>query len=66
MDVFKKVEFDSMWDELHNILMIMDVPEKRKDDIRWLGRNLGIRNGSNPKFKRADEILKILLRNEEL
>lgn len=66
MDVFKKSEFDALWDELDDILETMDIPKTRREDFRWLARNLYVSNIANPKFERAIEILKILLRNEEL
>ena len=44
--------------ELKEILDSMDVPEFRKSDFGWLGRNLGIRNNSHPQFNRAIELIK--------
>lgn len=66
MDVFKKTEFDALNEELQELLYLMDVPEKRRTDLRWLCRNLKIMNGHIPEVLRADEILRELLKNEEL
>lgn len=44
--------------ELLDILDTMDVPPKRKEDMRWLSRNLFIRNSKHPKFKKAMELIK--------
>jgi len=45
-------------DELDEILSGMDVPAMRLEDMGWLNRNLGIRNGKHPNFKRARELIK--------
>ena len=45
-------------DRLLEILSTMDVPDKRKDDFRWLLRNLFIRNASHPNFEEAIELIK--------
>lgn len=44
----------------------MDIPARRKElvqkeDLRWLARNLGIRNSEHPKFTTAMELLKGLI-----
>ncbi len=39
--------------ELQALLEHMDVPEDRKHDLRWLSRNLGIRNRENIHFQDA-------------
>ena len=49
--------------ELENLIKPMDIPVRRKmvnqkEDLRWLARNLGIRNAGHRNFKRAVEILK--------
>lgn len=31
----------------------MDIPSKRREDIGWMRRNLGIRNGGHPRFHDA-------------
>lgn len=46
--------------ELKLILNKMNVPEGRKSDLGWLGRNLAIRNSNHPDFNRAMELIKEL------
>ena len=46
-----------------NILEGFDIPESRLDltkseNVRWLLRNLGVRNRDNPKFKQVITILR--------
>lgn len=57
MDAMKKV--------LKEILDKMDVPEMRKEltphNLRWLGRNLAIRNKDNSEFPTAVHFIKTLL-----
>ena len=53
--------------QLAGILEEMDVPEMRKDvkrlsNLRWLQRNLLIRNRKHPKAAEAIGIIKILAR----
>jgi hypothetical protein len=53
---------------LKTILGQMDVPPKRieplrRTDVRWLGRNLQIRNGDHPMFETASGLIRWLLRN---
>jgi len=43
--------------ELASILTDMDVPSMRMNDMRWLSRNLGVRNSKHPDFKRAMELI---------
>ncbi len=54
---------------LKTFLEQMDVPESRMDtfrqeNIRWLARNLGIRNKKHPMFLTAMELIKWILKNE--
>jgi len=53
----------SNWDDLAEILEDMDVPEMRvtNKDVRWLSRNLGVRNGDHPKIQEAKKLLKDIL-----
>ena len=52
------------------ILEDMDIPEMRRDvsnlhNVRWLNRNILIRNGHHPKIKEAmDGIKRILIEKE--
>lgn len=48
-------------DRLAEILASMDVPEARKQDWRWLLRNLGIRNANHPDFNDAIILIKAKL-----
>lgn len=50
--------------ELQDILNTMDVPVLRKTDLRWLSRNLAVRNRNHPEFFRAMRIIFDLLRNK--
>jgi hypothetical protein len=52
--------------ELNRLLDSMDVPVRRKSDVMWLNRNLAIRNSSHANFKRANEIILQLLREETM
>lgn len=52
--------FGVYMDKLSDILKDMDVPEKRRGDIRWLNCNLGIRNKEHPDFDEAMELIQIL------
>jgi hypothetical protein len=45
-------------EELYSILSQMEIPPDRFDDLAWLGRNLGIRNGSHPLFKQACDLIR--------
>lgn len=44
----------------------MDVPEKRKNDLEWLKRNLAIRNSNHPFFKDAMAIITLSLNTQIL
>jgi hypothetical protein len=53
--------------ELREILDEMDIPEFRKyihrfANLRWLSRNMGIRNQNHPKGLQAIRIVKKLMR----
>ena len=52
---------------LRTILEQMDVPltriQLRRTDVRWLGRNLQIRNGDHPMFETAGGLIRWLLKN---
>ena len=38
---------------LQEILSTMDIPELRKNDMRWLLRNMSVRNSKHPDFQEA-------------
>jgi hypothetical protein len=43
--------------QLANLTVDMDIPKFRKTDIKWLQRNLGVRNSKNENFDKAIEII---------
>lgn len=49
---------------LERILESMDVPPARKEDLRWLSRNIAIRNWQHPQFNEATALISALLRSE--
>lgn len=53
---------------LTEILESMDVPEMRREltkaNLRWLGRNLAIRNGKHVKYAYARRLIVELLKQE--
>ena len=57
-----------MQEELKQLLADMDVPpsrlELRPEDVRWLSRNLGIRNSAHLNFTRANQLVRDILRKE--
>lgn len=52
--------------ELRDILDTMAIPKNRNnfnpDSLRWLARNLGIRNFGHKKYERAIQILKEIIK----
>ena len=52
-----------MLDELERITAKLDVPFYRRRNVRWLERNLAIRNSGKPGFDRAMEIIGELLQH---
>jgi len=54
---------------LKKLLQPFDIPESRRElrspDIRWLSRNLGIKNGDNPMFETAMGLIKWLIKNDK-
>lgn len=49
---------------LERILETMDVPPARKEDLRWLSRNIAFRNWQHPQFNEACDLISSLLREE--
>lgn len=47
--------------ELRRLLATMTLPEKRRDDLRWLGRNLGMANPDHLNLQAALLCIKMLL-----
>ena len=51
--------------ELIGILHTMDIPIKRQYDFYWLIRNLGVRNRSHPKYKKAMALIVEQIKNQK-
>lgn len=56
--------------ELKELMKSMDIPDERQVDgknfdIRWLLRNLGIRNSSNENYIKCISILKQMLKENK-
>lgn len=53
---------------LKMLLQPFDIPESRREltsaNIRWLSRNLAVRNKDNPMFETAINLIKWLLKND--
>jgi len=47
--------------DLGELLEGMDVPDNRRDDLRWLLRNLAIRNEGNPSLPQALSVIRKLI-----
>jgi len=59
------LSIEKMEKQLQLILSSMDVPEIRQDlsrlaNVRWLQRNLGVRNGGHPQLKECFAMLRLL------
>lgn len=54
---------------LQTLLQPFDIPESRREltsaNIRWLSRNLAVRNKDNPMFETAMGLIKWLLKNDK-
>ena len=50
-----------MKDKLREILDTMDIPEERKTDLKWLRRNIWVRNQWHPQFIEAIDLIDNLL-----
>jgi len=48
--------------KLISLLSEMDVPQMRIHDVRWLYRNLAVRNGGHKNFTEAKELLKTFVK----
>ena len=54
--------------ELERLIQGMDIPETRRDitkgeNLRWLSRNLGIRNSDHPNLAAAEAEIRKLLKS---
>ncbi len=55
-NIGSKTVTELMVSELKSLTATMDVPEFRRTSIRWLVRNLAIRNKNHKNFTRAFDI----------
>jgi hypothetical protein len=64
-NVFNKLPEEPQ-DQLAKILKSMDVPRRRcefsKNNLRWLARNIAVRNREHPQFEEAFDLIKLLLK----
>ena len=62
----KAIERSMLREELRFIIREFDIPAMRKPlnkaNLRWMRRNLQIRNGDHSDFPRAKQLIKKLLR----
>ena len=54
-------------EDLERVLLEMDIPDMRRDlsrasNLRWLLRNIRVRNGNHPRIVEVLDKLKVLLR----
>jgi len=60
------IEWSMLREELRFIIREFDIPAMRrplnKANLRWMGRNLQIKNGDHRDFDRAKQLIKKLLR----
>jgi hypothetical protein len=49
--------------QLNEILDTMDIPEGRRNDYRWLNRNIGIKNQNHRNYERAMQLLDYIVKN---
>ena len=54
-------------EDLEGVLLEMDIPDMRRDlsrasNLRWLLRNIRVRNGNHPRVVEVLDKLKVLLR----
>lgn len=52
--------------KLEKLLRKMDIPSNRKyinlNNLKWLHRNLGVRNSSNPDFEEAMKLVNLAIK----
>jgi hypothetical protein len=58
----ERAERAKLRDDLEAITSRMDVPAGRRRDVRWLSRNIAVRNRAHPEIGDAVAILSQLLR----
>lgn len=50
-------EKDTLLAQLANLTLKMDIPHFRKQDVKWLLKNLSVRNKQHENFNKAMEII---------
>lgn len=60
------LEIDNQLAELKKCYHGMDLPDHRKmvntlDNLRWVDKNMGVRNSNHPRFKEAKDIISRLI-----
>jgi len=60
------IEIDKEFDNLHKCFSGMDLPDHRKmiktlDNLKWIDRNMVVRNSKHPKYTEAKAIIHRLL-----
>ena len=64
-NIFNKLP-DNPSDRLVAILKTIDIPKRRrersKNNLRWLNRNIAVRNSEHPQFKEARDLVPLLLK----
>jgi len=56
-----RAELVQKLDDLEDLVENMDVPEFKRRSVRWLDKNLGVRNTSHPDYEKAKGLIKELL-----
>ena len=51
------IEIEREKAKLYEITSTMDIPDYRRDSVKWLARNMCIRNSGHPQFEAAMEIV---------
>lgn len=61
MTAEKKPKPGNSFDRLQEIVATMDIPPDRSSDIKWLSRNIQVRNANHPQFREACDMIRKLL-----
>ena len=49
------------FDKLQEILKDMDIPQSKRGDLRWISKNIHIKNKEHPRFSEAANLIRSLL-----
>jgi hypothetical protein len=52
------MDLENKLDQIEIITTKMDIPILRRRDVRWLIRNVGVRNSDHPDFLKLIDLLK--------